>query len=198
MGYEVKRIKFLSRIAVLTSLGKSRILKRHIELAISEGVSIKDIEEVILQCYLFAGFPAAIEGLRVLRELTGPMIPLKKRKDSQKFLSIGIRTCRKVYGKSYDNFILNMLKLSPDITSWIISEGYGKVLSRKVLSLKERELLSVAVLTSLGWRRQLLSHIRGAINVGARKREVRDVIRYISDICGRRKTDMALSLLDSI
>jgi len=33
----------------------------------------------------------------------------------------------------------------------MIMEGYRKVLNRDVLSLKEREVLNVAILTTLGW-----------------------------------------------
>lgn len=47
--------------------------------------------------------------------------------------------------------VQNINLLHPDLAQWMIMEGYRKVLSRDVLSLKEREVLNVAILTTLGW-----------------------------------------------
>jgi 4-carboxymuconolactone decarboxylase len=55
----------------------------------------------------------------------------------------------------------------PELADWILEEGYGRVLSRPVLSIRERELIVVAVLSALRLPRQLESHERGALRVGA-------------------------------
>ena len=49
----------------------------------------------------------------------------------------------------------------------MVQEGYGKVLGRSGLSLVERELCIVALLAVLDVPKQLYSHLRGALNVGA-------------------------------
>ena len=50
----------------------------------------------------------------------------------------------------------------------MVTEGYGKVLGRPGLALEQRELCIVAMLAVQGEavRRQLVSHLRGALNVG--------------------------------
>ena len=58
------------------------------------------------------------------------------------------------FGKALDLLVratTYMNLLHPDLAQWMIMEGYRKVLSRDVLSLKEREVLNVAILTTLGW-----------------------------------------------
>lgn len=60
----------------------------------------------------------------------------------------------------------------PDLADWILEEGYGRVLSRGVLSIRERELIIVAVLSALRLPLQLESHLRGALRVGATPRDV--------------------------
>ena len=49
----------------------------------------------------------------------------------------------------------------------MVQEGYGKVLGRSGLSLVARELCIVALLAVLDVPKQLYSHLRGALNVGA-------------------------------
>lgn len=191
-------IKFLTRIASLVSLGKKRKLEDEIIKALSSGVKVKRVEETILQCYLFAGFPAVIEGFEVLRKFTSNNQRKVKKYDVDKFRSNGIKTCKKVYGKNFDKLAKNIKSLHPELFDWMIIEGYGKVLSRDVINLKERELLNISILTSLGWKRQLYSHLKGAINTGAKPEEIINVIKNISDICGVNKTNNALKILKNL
>jgi len=65
-----------------------------------------------------------------------------------------------------------MRSFHPELAEWILEDGYGKVLSRPVLSIRERELIVVAVLAALRLPLQLESHARGAVRVGATEREV--------------------------
>ena len=61
----------------------------------------------------------------------------------------------------------------PDLADWILEDGYGRVLSRPGLSVRERELLVVAVLSTLDVPAQLKSHQLGALRVGATEAQVR-------------------------
>ena len=51
---------------------------------------------------------------------------------------------------------------------WIQAFAYGKVLARPVLTLLERELLAVSILTALGHLEgPLLGHMRACVRLGA-------------------------------
>ncbi len=52
----------------------------------------------------------------------------------------------------------------------------GKLYSREVISQKQRELCAVASLTVLSRRNELRAHIHAALNVGAARREIAEVI----------------------
>ena len=52
----------------------------------------------------------------------------------------------------------------------------GTLYSREVIPQRERELCAVASLTLLGRPRELRAHIHAALNVGATRREVAEVI----------------------
>ena len=58
----------------------------------------------------------------------------------------------------------------------MIVEGYGHIISRDGLGIKDRELTNVSSLTALGALRQLNSHIRGARNVGCNEKEIYEAI----------------------
>jgi 4-carboxymuconolactone decarboxylase len=52
----------------------------------------------------------------------------------------------------------------------------GKLYSREVISQRERELCAVASLTVLHRPRELRAHVHAALNVGATRQEVTEVI----------------------
>jgi 4-carboxymuconolactone decarboxylase len=52
----------------------------------------------------------------------------------------------------------------------------GTLYSREVISQKQRELCAVASLTALNRRNEIRAHIHAALNVGATRQEVAEVI----------------------
>jgi len=182
------RKRLLCAISTVTSMGHSRHLRFFIEWALSEGVHLTEIREVILQCYLFAGYPVAIEGFFVFRDvLERRSISLESSEGEERtdtWRERGLGLCKQVYGKNFNSLRENMKELSPELAEWMVVEGYGKVLSRPQLGAVERELCTVAVLTAMGKGRQLLSHIKGARNVGATATEVKEAILQTSLFIG--------------
>jgi len=123
------------------------------------------IEELLLQTYLFAGFPRALNGMREWRRLSPAPAPgTLVRNDAA--VTTGEVTCARVYGDMYSRLRKNIATLHPRLDEWMIAEGYGKVLSRPGLDLGRRELCIVAACAATGQDRQLQSHLHGARNVG--------------------------------
>lgn len=59
-------------IASLTTLGYAKPeLESHINMALNIGCSREEIIEVIMQMSVYAGFPAAVNGIHVAREVFG-------------------------------------------------------------------------------------------------------------------------------
>ncbi len=134
-----------------------------------------ETEEAVLQSYLFLGFPAAIETFRRWRR-HGVQTPEAAAEGPELWRQRGEDVCAAVYDRSYENLRHNMARLHPDLDRCMVEEGYGKVLGRPALSLDIREMLIVAMLVVQGARRQLRSHLRGAINVGVEPSDVETVI----------------------
>lgn len=128
---------------------------------------VRYVEETLLQSYLFLGYPAALNGFGLWREVSGRAAPAAAPDDSGSWGVRGAEVCRAVYGGSYPTLRENIRALHPDMERWMVEEGYGKVLGRPGLPLAVRELCIVGFLAVQGAPRQLHSHLRGALNTGA-------------------------------
>lgn len=156
-----------------------------VEAALEEAAGLvpnERVEEALLQAYLFVGFPPVLEAFSAWREETGPPEegpegppPLDARSPDE-IVEAGRAACRRIYGGAYRGLRRNVSRLHPDLDRWMVSEGYGKVLSRRGLDLATRELCIVALLTSACWPRQLHSHLRGALRVGAEPDQVEQAL----------------------
>jgi len=116
------------------------------------------VEEIILQSYLFAGFPRALNAARAWRATSGRAAPAEDAEASVEDLDLwrkrGEETCAIIYGENYEKLRQNIRELHPALDEWMIVDGYGKVLSRPGLDLRTRELCVVAACAVAGQQRQ--------------------------------------------
>lgn len=76
-------------------------------------------------------------------------------------------------------------EICPDLARYTIEFPFGDVYSRGVLSLKEREIATVAALAALGNAQpQLRVHIHGALNVGCTREEVVEIMIQMAVYAG--------------
>jgi len=157
------------------------------------------VEEVILQSYLFAGFPRTLNAARTWRAVSGRAAPdsdsSAELANGEDWVRMGEKTCHTVYGESYEMLRQNISALHPALDAWMITDGYGKVLSRPGLDLKTRELCILAACAASGQRRQLHSHLHGALNSGATPDEVSGVFDALSAFVTRAELSRYRALL---
>ncbi len=143
------------------------------------------IEEVILQTYLFAGFPRALNSAREWRRISGergPAVDAYGVDDPVERQQKGEATCSTVYGRFYDRLRVNIHELHPALDRWMVEEGYGKVLSRAPLDLARRELCVVAACAIARQDRQLHSHLHGALHAGASESTVTAALAVVAPL----------------
>jgi 4-carboxymuconolactone decarboxylase len=158
--------RHLVRSAAIIAAGDESAVRAVLTQA--QGIVAEEwIEELILQSYLFCGFPRSLNAMREWRRLTGDVTRSAVDDGAPaEWRERGEATCRLVYGAMYDRLRVNIRALHPELDEWMIVEGYGKVLSRPQLDLPRRELCIVAACAASGQARQLHSHLHGARNVG--------------------------------
>ena len=187
----------LVRLAAALTAGSEADVRSHLQ-ATSKLASPTWIEELLLQTYLFAGFPRALNGMREWRRLhREPASPGRAVPESEA-RSKGEETCARVYGAMYERLRVNIRALHPSLDEWMILEGYGKVLSRPELDLPRRELCIVAACAAAGQDRQLQSHLHGALNAGVEGTAVTEALHALHGVIPDELVNRAHSLWQRI
>lgn len=97
----------------------------------------------------------------------------------------GWEKLKEIDGEAGQRVIDALKEVAPDLARYVIEFPFGDVYSRGGLSLKEREIATLAALTTLGYAQaQLKVHIHGALNVGCTRKEVIEVIMQMAVYAG--------------
>lgn len=178
-GAGTARRRAIARLSAAIAANTPEDVAREAEAALGAGLSAPAIYEIVLQSYLFVGFPRTIEAFfaaRPLLERHGGIPAAAEPPSFEAWDERGEDLCRRIYGRHYEKLVATMRGFSPDLAAWMILEGYGKTLSRPALTPEEREAGVLAILTVGRMGRQLRSHAIGTVNVGGTRAGAREAI----------------------
>ena len=153
--------------------------------------------EIILQTHLFAGYPRTINALGVVRRL-GCTINESMDAPAQQWRSDGEALCSQIYAGTYDKLRVAIGSLHVDLEKWMLETGYGRVLSRPGVTAMQREFGVVAVLGGQNVAPQLMSHLRGALHVGASLEALDQVIVLVGKIWGEQALKQSLKVFEKL
>lgn len=199
------RIRILSYLSAVIAIGQQEKLLKVLQYLQKRQFDKNAVYEIILQSYLFLGFPRMIEATIAFNEIYGDSNGAYEKEfnqvsqeESTKWFENGIKLCKQVYGKNYERLKIRFLSVSPEMFRWMVIEGYGKVLTRPGLSSVERELAEVAALIIDQRERQLVSHIIGSLNVGATIELIKQVNKDIKPLAGDKSYDLAVRIISKV
>src|SRR5437016_7751267 len=97
----------------------------------------------------------------------------------------GLDKLREIDREQGKRVVASLSDIAPDFATYLIEFPFGDVYSRPGLDLKSRELATVAALTAMANAApQLKVHIHGAMNVGASRQEILEVIIQMAVYAG--------------
>lgn len=97
----------------------------------------------------------------------------------------GLATRREVLGAEYvDKSIQNATDFNIDMQELVTQYCWGDVWNRPGLDRRTRSFLNLAMITALNRPHELKLHVRGAINNGLSKDEVKEVFLQAAIYCG--------------
>ncbi len=97
----------------------------------------------------------------------------------------GWEMLKAIDGQAGERVVAALKDVAPDLARYTIEFPFGDVYSRGVLSLKEREIATVAALTALGNAKpQLKVHLHGALNVGCTREEIVEIMIQMAVYAG--------------
>ena len=97
----------------------------------------------------------------------------------------GLKVRREVLGTEYvDNAIKNADDFSRTLQEFVTEHCWGELWNRPGLDRKSRSMLNLAMLAALNRPHEIKLHIRGAINNGMTKDEIKEVFLQVGVYCG--------------
>ena len=97
----------------------------------------------------------------------------------------GLKVRREVLGSEYvDNAIKNADDFNRPLQEFVTEYCWGELWNRPGLDRKSRSMLNLAMLAALNRPHEIKLHIRGAINNGMTKDEIKEVFLQVGVYCG--------------
>lgn len=186
----------LATVAALTALGYAGSqLGFHAKAALNVGCTRRQLVEAVIHVSSFAGFPATLNALGELKALfeTLPAEETSPEPDAEapSWASIedrherGLAAMKAVDGEAGEKVAAALQDIAPDLATYIVDFTFGEIYPRPHLSLRRREIVTIAACVALGTALpQLKVHIHGLLNVGGSEQEVVETVLHLAFYCG--------------
>jgi len=97
----------------------------------------------------------------------------------------GLQTRREVLGSEYvDSSIKNAGEFNMPMQELVTEYAWNAIWNRPGLDRRSRSMINLAMLTALNRPHELKLHLKGAINNGLSKDEIREVLMQTAIYCG--------------
>lgn len=97
----------------------------------------------------------------------------------------GLEVLRAVDGEIGKRVVGSLADVSPELGHQIVAWGFGEIYSRPELAPRDRQLVTLGMLTALGGcEPQLEVHINAALNVGLTPAQVVEALLHSAGYCG--------------
>lgn len=105
-----------------------------------------------------------------------------------------VETANALFGEPVDTGVDNSDGLLKDSFAHV----YGEIWSRPAIDLKTRSLATVAALVSLNNPNEMRIHLKGALNIGWKRDELREIFLHLGYYAGMPAALDAMRLLDEV
>ncbi|MCB2413262.1 carboxymuconolactone decarboxylase family protein [Demequina sp. TTPB684] len=101
----------------------------------------------------------------------------------------GMSVLDAVDGEAGANVIASLEGVAPELAHQIVAWGFGEIYSRPGLAPRDRQLVTLGMLTALGGcEPQLRVHVGAALNVGLSPGQIVEALLHSSVYCGFPRT----------
>jgi 4-carboxymuconolactone decarboxylase len=106
----------------------------------------------------------------------------------------GMATRRRVLGDAYVDRAVAETASDAPFQALITDAAWGHVWSRETISLRERSMLTIALLAGLGNDHELALHIRATANTGASEADVMEALLHVAIYAGVPRANHAIKI----
>ena len=192
----------LVRFAAAIAQGVEPDLRERAVACRSASVPDAWVDELLLQSLLMVGYPRTLIAFAIWRKVglatAPPSDPDAEYDRVAEWTARGEATCQVVYGANYRRLRENVQGLHPALDAWMITEGYGRTMSRPGLDLVRRELCVVAQTGVMETPHQLHSHLRGALHAGATFAQIEAVLGLVNPLLSHEQWRKVMELWTTV
>jgi alkylhydroperoxidase/carboxymuconolactone decarboxylase family protein YurZ len=166
-------------LPALYALGKRENARRLMHRAVTaRKLPTSFFAELFLHLSLLIGFPNMLDGLESLAQVRvrSARRLCAEHRTRRRLRESGMKVLRTIYGNQTEKLLGSLARLHADLPRMIVEDVYGRIIARAGMTIAERELVNVTVLTIQGLNRQLYSHLRGALRVGVSPEVLRTLL----------------------
>lgn len=202
-GLDLKQ-RCIATISALMTQGELNLLRRHIVRALNVGLTPNQVVEIFIQSTFYIGVPAVESALRLTKEIYEelgieyePAMEYDTNRHPDELLALG----QEIHRQHMGNTLTTYADETPEAQLERIIDEYnwGAIYSRSLLDDKERAIISLSALTSMGvYDAQMRRRIRGAIGVGLTSQEVMEIFIHLSMYGGYMNTRTAMRIARSV
>lgn len=99
----------------------------------------------------------------------------------QELLELGMKTWREVLGDEYvDNTVTSTDGFDKDFQELLTTSAWGKVWGRDTMSKRDRSLITITLLASLGHYDELALHLKATENTGLSRDDIREAFLHLA------------------
>lgn len=105
--------------------------------------------------------------------------------DENETYKAGLKVRREVLGDAYvDASLAKADDFTAPLQQYLTEHAWGAVWTREGLTRKTRSIINLSILTATNRAAELKLHIRGALNNGVTKEEMREIFLHCGAYCG--------------
>lgn len=196
--------KELLTLVVLTANNTPEDIGIHVKGALNAGATPEEIRETIYQTTPYVGFARAKNALIEMQlafEELGVKLPLEDQGTTTEAdrVAKGEDTQVEIFGDRMRGFSQSGLPDVKHINNWLSGNCFGDYYTRKVLDLKQRELVTFTAIITLGCcDPQAKSHVAGNLGVGNTRQDLINAVTVALPYIGYPRTLNAISAIDAL
>ena len=195
----------LLTIVVLTANNTPDDIPAHVQGAIKAGASAEQVHESVIHCTPYIGLPkakAAIERVNKALELLHiktPCAPAGTTTDDTRY-EAGLAVQRAIFGAEHIDKMNDSAPADQKHINYNLSANcFGDYYTRKVLDVKERELVTfTAIVTLGGCEPQARAHASANIAVGNTRQDLLDALTIALPYIGYPRTLNGLACVNAV
>jgi 4-carboxymuconolactone decarboxylase len=185
------RDRSLLTITLLIATGKTAPLAGHLGRALDNGVTPMEASGLLAHLAIYCGWPSAVAALEAYDQ-----VYTARKIDTEALRAVGARSSTPVGNAARANAVGDAVgAIAPKFVQLTNEVVFGDLWRRPDLGVRDRHLVTVAVLAATGDADQLIDHLRRGVDSGLTRDQIVEAITHLAFYAGWNKATKAMTLV---